>query len=182
MNQTIDIIMNRFSCRAYTNEPVSNDALETIAKAAMAAPTAINRQAYRVVVIRDKSLIEKMDSQGMQILKAQEDQGTYERFMQRGGTLFYNAPVLIILPIKSGTQTDLGIVAQNIVLAATSLGLGSCHCGMARLLFENDNRVEYEKLFGFPDGYTFGLAVLIGHIAKDGVAHTPDMTKVSYIG
>lgn len=182
MNPTLDLIMKRFTCRAYTGEPVSNEHLDLIAKAALAAPTAMNRQPYRVIVIRDKAWIEELDAQGMAALKAMPDQSAYNRFMERGGTLFYNAPVMFMLAIEKGAQTDLGIVAQNIVLAAASLGLDTCHCGMARLIFENGNKEKYEKQLGFPEGYEFGLAVLVGRGAMEKAPHELDMGKLSFIG
>jgi Nitroreductase len=181
MNETMNAILNRYSCRAYTDEPVNDEALKMLADAALAAPTAMNRQAYRVVVIKDKALIDKMDAKCMESLKNMEDQSTYNRFMERGGTLFYNATAMFMLPIEKGSQTDLGIVAQNICLAAQSLGLGSCHCGMARLIFDGGRKEAYEKLFQFPKGYEFGLAVLVGHSAKTAAAHPLDESKVLYI-
>ncbi len=182
MNATMNTILSRYSCRAYTDEALTSQELQTLVDAALAAPTGMNRQGYRVVVIKDKALLKRMDDLCMGDLKALPDQSAYDRFMQRGGTLFYNAPVMIMLPIEQGTQTDVGIVAQNICLAAQSMGLGSCHCGMARMVFENGRQAEYERLLQFPQGYVFGLAVLVGHSAMNAAPHPLDREKVIYIG
>ena len=181
MNETLKSIFSRYSCRAYTAEPVSQEQLKLLSDAALAAPTGMNRQPFRVVVIKDKALIDKMDAECMETLKNQADSSTYNRFMERGGTLFYGAPAMIMLPIEKGANTDVGIIAQNICIAAESLGLGSCHCGMARLIFSDGRQAEYEKLFQFPEGYDFGLAVLIGHPTKKGATHPLDESKVLYI-
>jgi len=53
----MDVIMSRTSIRSYTGDPVSRDQLETILKAGMAAPTAMNGQPWRFVVVTDKDKI-----------------------------------------------------------------------------------------------------------------------------
>lgn len=178
MNETLLSIMKRYSCRAYTGEAIKDESLALMVRAAMAAPTGMNRQPYQVIVLKDKTLIDQMDKECMERLKS--DPPAYQRFMDRGGKMFYNAPAMFIIAMAPGSQMDVGIVAQNIALAATSLGLGNCHCGMARLAFESDKKEAYEKRLGFLEGYTFGLAVLVGNSAKETAPHEPDMEKVSY--
>ncbi len=53
----LDVIMARTSIRSFTGDPVSKDQLETILKAGMAAPTAMNVQPWRFVVVTDKEKI-----------------------------------------------------------------------------------------------------------------------------
>lgn len=181
MNEVMNAILSRYTCREFTNEPVSDLDMNNLTDAALAAPTAMNREPYQVIVIKDKSLIDRMDQECMERLSKMADKSIYERMMSRGGKLFYNAPMMLMLPILANAQTDVGIVAENIALAATSLGLGSCICGMARLIFEGKEKEAYEKRLGFREGYTFGLAVLVGHAAQEKMPHALDRTKVSYI-
>jgi len=76
---------------------------------------------------------------------------------------------------------DCGILSQNVSLAAHSLGLGSVICGMAGIPLGGARGEELKKRMKFPEGYGFGIAVLVG-AAKTGKApHEPDAAKVTYI-
>ncbi|MCL1867416.1 MAG: nitroreductase family protein, partial [Paludibacter sp.] len=133
--ETIQTMLTRYSCRAYTDKMPSDEALNVIAKAAIAAPSGFNRQSWRVIVLKDKELIADLEAEGMKYLAAQDDKSTYNRIMSRGGKLLYNAPCMVILPIDKSISEyyaliDLGIVAENIALAATSLGINNVICGL----------------------------------------------------
>ena len=56
----LDVIMTRTSIRNFTGDPVSKEQLETILKAGMAAPTAMNGQPWRFVVVTDKDRIAEL--------------------------------------------------------------------------------------------------------------------------
>ena len=178
MNELLKVIGSRYSCRSYTGEPVEKEKVEALALAAVQSPSAVNRQAWKIIVIQDKSLIDEMNDCGMEMLRNQEDKSTYERMMGRGGKLFYNAPLMIVVAIKEGTQLDCGIVVENMALAATSLGLGNCICGMARMPL---SKKEYADRI-IPEGYVFGTSILVGYATSEGTPHVPDMDKITYIG
>ena len=180
MNETMKAITQRYTCRAYKKDKVSREFLDQLVLAALAAPTAMNRQAYRVIVLDSYEKICEMDASCMDMLKEMPDKSTYERIMSRGGKLFYNAPAMLMLPMKD-CGMDIGIVSENIAIAAHSLGLGSCICGMARLIFDTAKAEQYKALFNFPEGYDFGIAVLVGHPEGEGTPHAPDMEKVTYL-
>lgn len=178
MNEVLKAIKSRYSCRSFTGEAVENEKIEALALAGVQAPSAMNRQPWKIVVIKDKSLIDAMDDYGMSILKNQEDKSGYERMMARGGKLLYNAPLMFVVAMKEGTNLDCGIVVENLALAATSLGLGNCICGMARMPLNNE---EFKKKV-LPEGYVFGTSILVGYATSEGTPHEPDLSKVTYIG
>lgn len=186
-NNTIDSIMTRYSCRAFKDELPSDEDLQTIAKAALASPSGMNRQLWRVVVVKNKALIEEMDAEGMKILASFPDQSAYERIMSRGGKLFYNAPCMIVVPIKEAVPKgaelfDCGIMSENIALAATSLGIDSLICGFATFSFAGDKGAYFKKRLKFPEGYEIGIAVLLGYAANPGgKPHELDMDKLSFV-
>lgn len=182
MNETLKLIASRYSCREFADTPLEEDALKAIAEAAVAAPSAMNRQAWRVIVVKDKALIDEMDAEAMGALAAMEDRSGYDRMMARGGKLFYNAPVMMMIPIEKGTEMDCGILSENICIAAASLGIQSLICGMARMCFSEAKGASFTERLGFPEGYEFGIAVLLGHEKASGTPHTPDLSKISYIG
>lgn len=139
MNETLKTIKNRYSCRNYTGEPVEQEKLEAIALAGVQAPSAMNNQPWKIIVIKDKALIDEMDADTMDMLsKSTEEKEVYERMMSRGGKVFYNAPCMIVIVKESQADMDCGIVSENIALAASSLGLGNVICGLAALSFKTE--------------------------------------------
>jgi nitroreductase len=175
MNEVLNTIANRYSCRSFTNQAVENDKVEAIALAALQAPSAVNKQPWQIIVIKDKALIEEMDAYGM----TQLDEASYQRIMGRGGKLFYNAPLMLVIAKNGNKDLDCGIVTQNVTLAATSLGLGNVVCALAGFAFNNDS---YKKRI-IPEGYEFAISVLIGYPTHpNGKAHEVDLNKITYIG
>lgn len=185
-NETIKTILRRYSCRAFTDRMPSDEDLHIIATAAVAAPSGLNRQHWRVIVVQNQKLIAEMEAEGMRVLAAMPDKTIYDRIMSRGGRLYYNAPCMIVVPIAKAEPAgaeliDCGIIAENIALAATSLGIDNLICGLAALSFAGARGEEFKGRLGFPAGYEIGLAVLLGYAQNPGKPHEPDMAKISFI-
>ena len=184
---TIETIRTRYSCRAFSGEMPSDEALRIIAEAAVQAPSGINRQLWRVIVVKNKELLYDLEAEGLRNLAALPDNSMYERIMSRGGKLYYNAPCMIVVPVgkaeTAGAELfDCGIVAENIALAAASLGINSLICGLSAFSFAGERREEFSRRLGFPDGYEIGIAVLLGYAANPGgTPHVPDMSKITVI-
>ncbi|MCL2150266.1 MAG: nitroreductase [Dehalococcoidia bacterium] len=186
MNDTIKTIAERFSCRSFTDQVPEDKYLTTIAQAAIQAPSGMNRQYWQVIVVKNKKLMADLDSEGMAILSHLEDKTMYERIMKRGGKLFYNAPCMMVIVIKEASPKgaeliDCGILAQNISLAATSLGIANLHCGLVALAFVGNRANEFKERLQFPMGYEFGLGVLLGYAEKAASPHAPNPDKITYI-
>ncbi|MCL2158201.1 MAG: nitroreductase family protein, partial [Oscillospiraceae bacterium] len=77
MNETLKTIAERYSCRDFTGEPLSDNQIKAIVEAALAAPSAVNRQPWHVIAVSDKALIDELDSEGMAVLAAGEDKAGY---------------------------------------------------------------------------------------------------------
>lgn len=78
---------------------------------------------------------------------------------------FFNAPAVILILVDKraigGTELDIGICAQNMVLAAHSLGLGTCYVSLiSKSLHFNK---KYGKKFGIEDPFVIGTTLAIGH-------------------
>jgi len=181
MNDTLRSIAQRYSCRAYEDRAPEPEKLEAIALAAAQAPSGMNVQPWQIVVITDKALIDEMDVESMRMLAESEDKTAYNRFVERGGKMFYNAPCMFMILQKPGSGLDCGIVSENIALAATSLGLGNVICGMAAVPLTGEKGDCYKEKIGFPDGWEFGMAVLVGYAKAAGAPHAPDMSKIRYL-
>jgi len=180
MNEVLKAISERYSCRAFADKKPSDEIMNAIAKAAVEAPSGMNKQGWRVIMVKDTALIKEMDDDGMASLKAQADQSAYERMMGRGGKLFYNAPCMfVVVNEKGGSELDVGLVTENITLAAQSLGLGSIIVGMLRMPLSGARGEEFKQRLCFPEGFGFGMAVLVGYeAATGGKPHEPDFSKI----
>ncbi len=132
-----DLIEKRYSVRAYKDQPVEDEKLQQVLKAARLAPTAANRQPFQIIVIHTKEREEELK----QIYKP---------------GWFSKAPLVIAvcgLPSKGWTRqndgknytdVDAAIVMDHLVLAATDAGLGTCWIAA----FDPD---AARKVLGLPD-------------------------------
>ena len=182
MNEVIKTIFERYSCRDFSPQPLDSGQVDILVKCALAAPSAMNRQPWHIITITDKALIEEMDSYIMAGIKA-GNEDWYNRMLERGGKIFYNAPCLMVIA-KDGSDAatlDCGIVSQNIALAAHAMGLGSVICGMARMAFDGEKGEGFKKRIKLPEGYEFGMSVCVGAALSGKAPHEPDMGKVTYI-
>lgn len=185
MNETLQIIRDRYSCRSFKEELPSSEQLQAIAQAAIESPSGMNRQGWQIIVVKNKALISEMDLEGRNNLKKMNEE-MFNHVMRRTGTLFYNAPCMFLAAIKTAYPAgaeliDLGIAAQNIVIAASSLGLASLHCGFAGLAFAGERAEEFKSRLKFFSGYEYGTSVLIGHAKEKTSPHTPDSNKITII-
>ncbi|MCL2007899.1 MAG: nitroreductase [Treponema sp.] len=183
MNETIKTIASRYSCRDFADTPLTEEQVKTIVEAALAAPSAMNRQPWHIIMVTDKKLIDEMDEEGMKILGSAEDKSSYERIKSRGGKIFYNSPcmVLIVCDDSRFGIMDSGILTQNVSLAAHALGLGNVICAMANIPLSGDKGEEFKKRLKVPEGFGFGMAVLVGTAKSGKEPHELDFGKVTYI-
>jgi len=184
MSSTLDVIARRYACRAYQDTPVPAETLALVAQAGVCAPSAMNRQPWRLTVVTDPDAIAAIGRVGLENLRDTDPAG-YERVLGRGGALLYNAPAMILISTVRGdgpyTGMDVGIVAATVALAATSLGLGTCIAGMPARAFEGPAGEALAAKY-LPEGYDFRLSVLLGFEANPGgTPHVPDLTKITYV-
>ncbi|MDR0434668.1 MAG: nitroreductase family protein [Gracilibacteraceae bacterium] len=184
---TIEAIRARYSCRGFSDQIPAAEDLRLIAEAGLAAPSGMNRQLWRVIVVKNKQLIDDLEAEGLKNIAAFPDNGLYAHIMARGGKLFYNARCMIVIPIgktePAGAELfDCGIIAENIALAATSLGINNLICGLAAFSFAGEKNNEFKQRLDFPPGYEIGLAILLGYAANTGgKPHEPDFSKIKFI-
>ena len=65
MNETLKCIAERYSCRDFDGTPLTDAQVQALVEAALAAPSAMNRQPWHVIMITDKALIDEFDAAGM---------------------------------------------------------------------------------------------------------------------
>lgn len=181
MNETLNTISKRYSCRSFDGILPPRKELEAIAMAALQAPSGMNQQPWMLRVITDKSFIEELDRYTLDHFARQENKSTYQWILDRGGKVYYNAPCMFLLLKRPGTDLDCGIVSENIALAATSLNLGNIICGIMEIPFIGDTGEYFKSCAGFETGWEFGVAVLVGYATQEGEPHIPDTSKFQFI-
>ena len=147
----LDNILSRKSVRSYTDEPVSPAQVETMLKAAMAAPSGKNIQPWRFVVVHDQAVKDKL-AVGFNKMIAK-------------------APVVIVVCGKTSTKTgavnnnwtaDCAAATENLLLAAESLGLGAVWTAC----YPYDDRMGPAiEVLGLPDDVKPYCIVPVGHPA-----------------
>jgi nitroreductase len=145
-NPTLETIFSRKSVRTYTDQPVSVEDLMVLVKAGMAAPTGMNRQPWEFFIIQDKALMASL-----------ADKIPYARMLKEAQA----AIVVIGNPEKSiYWYLDCSAAAQNILLAAESIGLGAVWT--AGYPFE-DRMEIISKAVGIPNPFLPLCLIPIGY-------------------
>lgn len=111
-NQTLETIFNRKSVRKYTERPVEKEKLETLVRAGMAAPSSRDRRPWEFVIVTDRDLLDKMGD-GLPLAHMLKE--TKQAIIVCGDTV----------KSENAWQLDCSAAAQNILLAAESMGLGA---------------------------------------------------------
>lgn len=154
---TIETICARKSVRTYTGEQITNEELNTVLKAANAAPVGMGRyDEVHLTVITNTEMLGKIDAAGAAM------------FGKPDIHPLYNAPMLILVsakipPVESMrnvTYSNAAIIVQNMALAATELGVGVCHIWGATMAIVNSQDILSE--LKLPEGFTPCCAVTLG--------------------
>jgi nitroreductase len=148
MNAVIESIKKRRSVRAYDSKPIPRDIVNTIIEAANEAPSAMNSQPWRFVVVEDKEAKRKLLAASLpQAKKITEmvkdvDPERYEvikkRYAEMPDPVYYSAPTIVFV-IGSGRYAAYScpLACENMMLAAHALGLGSCWVGFGSMVTED---------------------------------------------
>jgi len=164
--ETEKAILERRSVRSYAKKPVPEEVLKQILKAGAMAPSAMDAQPCRFIVVTDrekmKQLAEKVkDKAGLLGFGAR----LAEKMKVIEDVIFYGAPLLVLIVAEKGTWTeiDCALAAQNMMLRAYDLGLGSCFIGYAALI--KDDR-ETLRAFGIKDSQELYCPLIFGYPKK----------------
>lgn len=166
MNETISVIKNRRSIRKYKPEQIGDKELEAIMEAAIHAPSAMNQQKWHFTVIQNRKKVEQLAQTARELLLKSPVEFFRERAKNPEFNVFYHAPTVVIITADEQAmfvEFDCGAAAENIALAAQSLGISSCMVGMADVLFEGDSAVETKQELGIPQNYKFILSIVLGY-------------------
>ncbi len=176
-NDVIKAIMDRRSIRRYLDKPVEHEKLEVVVRCGINAPSAVNRQPWIVRVVEDQQLIKDVT----EVYKKENAEQVKRDANFKN--MFRNAPNLIcVCTPKNGGDLDAGLLGENMMLAAQSLGLGTCCLGgPVRFLNSNANAKFFIDRLDIPEGYQLNYILAIGYPDESPAAKPRDPSKVKFI-
>jgi nitroreductase len=171
MNEVMETIKKRRSIRSYDAKPIPRDILNTIIDAGNEAPSAMNSQPWRFVVIEDKEAKKKLLRaalpQTKKVVETMKDSNPerYEMMKKRYAELedpvYYSAPAVVFV-IGTGRYAahSCPMACENMMLAAHSLKLGSCWVGFGAMITEDP---EVRSILGLKEGDSIFGPILLGY-------------------
>ncbi|MCM8709968.1 nitroreductase family protein [Clostridium sp. SYSU_GA19001] len=184
MNETINAIMSRSSIRKFKSTKLNEEQIQTLMKAALAAPSAANRQPWHFNFVEDTDSMLDLENYLVELAMNSGDKVAIERLLSRNKKILFDAPLIVFVTSKLDGHFDMldcGIAIENIVIAAQSMNLSSVILGGMRVAFTGEKKAYYEEKFKFPKGYQFVAAVAIGYADMNSAPHALDETKVTRV-
>ena len=166
--ELMEAIRTRRSVRKYTDQKVDNSTIEQLLDAAAQAPSASNSQPWAFAVIQDETWLEAFSIRAKNHLLSMVDQDPaiahYQAMLSnKDFNIFYNAKTLIVIyakPFNPYSYGDCCLAAQNLMLAAHDMGLGTCWIGFAHGLLDTP---EVKAEFNIPTEYIVAAPLILGY-------------------
>lgn len=173
MNEMINMMIKRRTIRKYKPEQIAQEELNAILEAGLHAPNAGGNQSAIIVACQNVELNEELGKISRQVeslgkvrlgrVSAEQPSILDDENIKSG---FYGAPTVITLfALKDqyNLSGDCFMAAENIVLAAQSLGIGSCVVCRAGITFATERGMEIQREWGISDEYKARIHVALGY-------------------
>lgn len=173
-NEVIENIMTRRSIRNYKDGAVARETMDEILNCGINAPSGMNRQSWEVRVIDNPETIARFKS----LLVASNPETKAEAVEG----CFRGAPTLVFVandPSYDFSPIDCGLLSENIMLSAWSLGVGSvCLGSPIRYLAKSPEAIQ---MLGFSEGYVPIICIGLGYPNESPDAKPRDNAKIKYL-
>jgi nitroreductase len=179
MNEVLNAIMKRRSVRAYEARKIPRDILGAILDAGNEAPSAMNSQPWRFVVVEDEDVKRtllsaalpqaKKITEGVKEIDPERYAMIKKRHVELADPVYYSAPTIVFV-IGNGRYASHScpLVCENMMLAAYSMGLGSCWVGFGAMVTDDPSA---RNLLELKDGENIFGPILLGY--PKGETHRP---------
>ena len=180
MNTVFENIYLRRSVRAYKPNDVPDDIIRELIKAGTYAPYSpypTRDQPRRFVVIKNREMIDSLSERAKKLWldvgtssgpESKLPENLMKALIMPEFNIFYKAPVLILMFAMPDTHTsheyDCAAAAENMLIAARSLGIGSCWIGFGMPLGSDQNTLAELDV---PEGYRLMVPLIFGYPVKD---------------
>ena len=181
-NPVIEAIMARRSIRHYTDVPVEREKLQLLAECGINAPNAMNKQQWEVRIIDNAEYFDgvtELMKQDMPFFVNTDD----PKF--RNGFRNATAAIAIACPADDASGMllqNVGLMSENICLAAQSLGLGTCIMGGPAMFLNTCEAAKpYLDRLGFSEGYKLQIVIAVGYPDESPEAKPRDKSKIQFV-
>ena len=151
--------------------------LQKIVECGINAPSGMNKQPWQVRVVDSREYIDGITDVFRKANPRMADDASFKN-------IFRNAPAVIFIasPADGSGQLDCGLLGENMILAAQSMGLGTCCLG-GPVAFMNGNAdaKPYVERLNLPEGYTLLYAIAVGYPDEKPEAKPRDAAKVQFV-
>ena len=177
----IDAIMARRSIRYYKDTPVERELLQKIAECGVNAPNAMNKQEWEVRIVDNKAYLDEVTElmkEEMPFFVKTDD----PKF--RNG--FRNATAIIAVACPDDpmgmTLLNVGLMGENMCLAAQELGLGTCVMAAPSMFLTTSEAAKpYLDKLGFSEGYKLRYVIGVGYPDEAPAAKPRDLGKIKFV-
>ena len=174
----VETIMTRRSVRDYKDEAVDREQMAKVIECGIYAPSAMNKQTWAVRVVDDKAFLDGVTEIAVKQNPKLKEQANFRNF-------FRNAPTVafIACPEESYSgEYDCGLLSENMMLSAWSMGIGSCCLGSVVPVMNSEEAKPYMERLNLPEGYKLLVAIAFGYPAGEApVAPERDASKAYYV-
>lgn len=174
----VETIMTRRSVRDYKEEAVDREQMAKVIECGIYAPSAMNKQTWAVRVVDDKAFLDGVTEIAVKQNPKLKEQANFRNF-------FRNAPTVafIACPEESYSgEYDCGLLSENMMLSAWSMGIGSCCLGSVVSVMNSEEAKPYMERLNLPEGYKLLVAIAFGYPAGEApVAPERDASKAYYV-
>ena len=176
-NQVVETIMTRRSVRQYKPQAVEREKMQTIVECGINAPNAMNKQPWEVRVVDNADYINGVTELYKKANpKAAEDPAFKD--------MFRNAPTVVFIGHDTESESspfDCGLLAENMMISAWSMGIGSCCLGSPARFMKTPEAAEYLQKLGFSEGYELLYCIGFGYPDEAPAAKPREAAKVKFV-
>ncbi len=176
-NTVIETIMARRSVRKYQDKAVEREKLQQIAECGVNAPNGMNRQPWEVRIVNSAEYIDGITAAFKKENARMAEDPDFKN-------MFRNAPAVIFVaaPKDGSGQIDCGLLGENIILAAQSLGLGTCCLGgPIHFMKTSEAAKPYVERLQLSDDYELLYAIAVGYPDEAPEAKPRDTSKIQFV-
>lgn len=164
MTDFIKMIKERRSIRNFKSKQISDKDISLIISAGAYAPSALNKQPWKFTVVQDEKFLISISNICSTFMLNSDDEYLRASADRPNYSVFYHAPTVIFISMDTdvtGSIVDCACAAQNMLLAAHSLGLGSCYIGGFAIAFVEDAKLRSQ--LGIPKNYMPIFSIALGY-------------------
>ncbi len=174
----IENIMTRRSIRQYKPQAVNRDTMQVILNCGINAPNGQNKQSWEVRVVDNPEYINGLT----EIYKKANPEAAKDPSFKN---MFRNAPTIAFIARDTKydlSQIDCGLLGENMILSAWSMGIGSCCLGgPIRFMNTNKEAAPYLERLGFSEGYELLYCIAFGYPDEAPAAKPRMQEKVKFV-